>query len=156
MKRLARIGLFVTLVASLVVACAPKPTPVPTTAPPTAAPPKEVPKEAVEGELSVIHWGSEEEKDLVAGWIAQFSEDYPGVKVEQIHVPQNYWDKVAAMFAAGTPPDLMYMGYPEMVLYASEGTLLPIDDLMALARRRVTRALTGDECRRYLHLDRCP
>jgi len=35
------------------------------------------------------------------------------------------------MFAAGTPPDLMYMGYPEMVRYASEGTLLPLDDHMA-------------------------
>ena len=35
------------------------------------------------------------------------------------------------MFAAGTPPDLMYMGYPEMQLYASEGTFLPLDDYVA-------------------------
>jgi multiple sugar transport system substrate-binding protein len=85
----------------------------------------------MEAELSVIHWGDEKEKELVAGWIAEFNEDYPGIEVEQIHVPSNYWDKVAAMFAAGTPPDLMYMGYPEMALYASEGTLLPLDDYMA-------------------------
>lgn len=125
MKKLVRIGLLVTLVAALVVACAPKPTPTPVSVPPPLA------KEEIEGELSVIHWGSEEEKDLVSGWIAQFNEEYPKIKVEQIHVPQNYWDKVAAMFAAGTPPDLMYMGYPEMVLYASEGTLLPLDDHLA-------------------------
>jgi multiple sugar transport system substrate-binding protein len=86
--------------------------------------------EKAAAELTVIHWGSEEEKDLVAGWIAQFNEEYPDIKVEQIHVPLNYWDKVATMFAAGTPPDLMYMGYPEMVPYASEGTLLPLDDYM--------------------------
>jgi WD40 repeat protein len=32
--------------------------------------------------------------------------------------------------------------------------LLQLDDLIALARARVTRELTGDECRKYLHLDR--
>ncbi len=32
--------------------------------------------------------------------------------------------------------------------------LLQIDDLVALARTRVTRSLTADECVRYLHLDR--
>jgi WD40 repeat protein/serine/threonine protein kinase/DNA-binding SARP family transcriptional activator len=34
--------------------------------------------------------------------------------------------------------------------------VLPIEDLMALARTRVTRALTHEECRQYLHLDQCP
>jgi len=115
MKRTVAIGLILTLVVTLVGACAPA---------------EEKPGE-MKAELSVIHWGSEGERDLVAGWISQFNEEYPGIKIEQIHVPQNYWDKVAAMFAAGTPPDLMYMGYPEMVLYASEGTLLPLDDYMA-------------------------
>ena len=130
MKKIVTILLVTFIVLTLVAACAPKETPAPTEeAPPTAAP-AEAPEE-MEAELTVIHWGSEEEKDLVAGWIAQFNEEYPGVKVGQIHVPQNYWDKVAAMFAAGTPPDLMYMGYPEMVFYASEGTLLPLDDYIA-------------------------
>ncbi|MGH2630630.1 MAG: BTAD domain-containing putative transcriptional regulator [Actinomycetota bacterium] len=31
-----------------------------------------------------------------------------------------------------------------------------IDDLLAIARREVTRELTTDECRQFLHLDRCP
>jgi WD40 repeat protein len=33
--------------------------------------------------------------------------------------------------------------------------LLPIDDFVELARSRVTRDLTDDECRQYLHLDAC-
>jgi WD40 repeat protein len=32
--------------------------------------------------------------------------------------------------------------------------LLQLDDLIALARTRVTRELSGDECQKYLHLDR--
>jgi hypothetical protein len=31
-----------------------------------------------------------------------------------------------------------------------------IQDLMALARMRVTRSLTSEECQKYLHVERCP
>jgi len=34
--------------------------------------------------------------------------------------------------------------------------VLAIEDLMELARERVTRGLTDQECREFLHLDRCP
>jgi WD40 repeat protein len=34
--------------------------------------------------------------------------------------------------------------------------LLPIDEFVELARTRVSRSLTNDECRQYLHLDACP
>lgn len=34
--------------------------------------------------------------------------------------------------------------------------VMPIKDLMDLARERLTRDLTEEECRRYLHLDQCP
>ena len=47
-----------------------------------------------------------------------------------------------------------------LITAAWDGTIrtwiLPIDELVALARSRVTRALTADECRQYLHLDTCP
>jgi WD40 repeat protein/DNA-binding SARP family transcriptional activator len=43
---------------------------------------------------------------------------------------------------------------------AEDGTVrvdvVPIGDLVALAHQRVTRGFTDDECRQYLHLDRCP
>ncbi|MGH8825468.1 MAG: BTAD domain-containing putative transcriptional regulator [Jiangellaceae bacterium] len=33
--------------------------------------------------------------------------------------------------------------------------LLPVDELVEVARERVTRELTDDECRQYLHVERC-
>ena len=33
---------------------------------------------------------------------------------------------------------------------------LDLDDLIAIANDRLTRTLTEDECRQYLHLERCP
>jgi WD40 repeat protein len=34
--------------------------------------------------------------------------------------------------------------------------LLRIEDLVTLARARLTRSFTPDECQRFLHLDYCP
>jgi WD40 repeat protein len=34
--------------------------------------------------------------------------------------------------------------------------VLPIEELVTLARGRVSRSLTKEECQRYLHLDECP
>jgi WD40 repeat protein len=34
--------------------------------------------------------------------------------------------------------------------------ILPIDELRKLARDRVTRTLTDEECRQYLHVEKCP
>jgi hypothetical protein len=47
-----------------------------------------------------------------------------------------------------------------LVSAGSDGTVrvwaLRLDDLEDIARDRLTRDLTTDECRRYLHVDRCP
>ncbi len=52
---------------------------------------------------------------------------------------------------------------PDGTMLASQGHdgvvriwALEIDDLLAIARNEVTRSLTGEECRTYLHLDACP
>ena len=33
---------------------------------------------------------------------------------------------------------------------------LELEDLLQIAREKLTRSLTQDECRRYLHIDSCP
>ena len=33
---------------------------------------------------------------------------------------------------------------------------LDLDELIAIATDRLTRTLTEDECRQYLHVERCP
>ena len=51
---------------------------------------------------------------------------------------------------------------PDSKLLATVGSefihvyLVQLDDLIALAETRVTRSLTEEECRQYLHLDQCP
>ena len=42
-------------------------------------------------------------------------------------------------------------GSGKVMVYA-----VTLDDLLALAKARLTRSLTPSECQRYLHLDECP
>lgn len=48
----------------------------------------------------------------------------------------------------------------QLATAGADGTIrlytLRIDDLIALARSRLTRSLTEDECRKFLHVDSCP
>jgi WD40 repeat protein/DNA-binding SARP family transcriptional activator len=47
-----------------------------------------------------------------------------------------------------------------LVTAGADGTArvyaLPIDDIVAIAKTRVTRSLTTDECQKYLHTETCP
>ena len=63
-----------------------------------------------------------------------------------------------------------HTGFVETVTFSPDGTrlltagqdgtvrvyVLPLEDLTALARSRVTRSLTQEECQQFLHLDECP
>ncbi len=47
-----------------------------------------------------------------------------------------------------------------LAVSANDGTAriyaLSLDDIISIAKSRVTRALTNDECQKYLHVDKCP
>jgi WD40 repeat protein len=50
-------------------------------------------------------------------------------------------------------------GGAHLVVASNDGIvrvfLLPIEDLLTLARSRVTRSLTTAECQKYLHVEEC-
>jgi WD40 repeat protein/DNA-binding SARP family transcriptional activator len=57
-------------------------------------------------------------------------------------------------------PDLAFSPDGKHLATTGMGTVriyvLPIEELAALARSRLTRTWTTEECQRYLHLDKCP
>jgi hypothetical protein len=52
------------------------------------------------------------------------------------------------------------VGQPHLAVASNDGVvrvfLTRIDDLLAMARSRVTRSLAEPECQEFLHLERCP
>lgn len=93
---------------SLLAACAPATTPAPTAVPPTSAPastavpaPTEIPTAAPpQGEVTIMHQRNELSEDQEA----QFETDNPGITINFINADET---RFFAMYAAGTPPDLL-------------------------------------------------
>ena len=73
--------------------------------------------------ITLMMWGGAIEEQEVKGYIAAFNEVYPDIEVQIIR-PADYWPKLMSMLAAGTPPDVFYMGFPEFVEYHAKDTLL--------------------------------
>lgn len=82
-------------------------------------------------------------------------------------------DKTAKLWDAGTGKELLTLYAPDgltsvafspdgsqLAVASRDGTdriyLLKIEDLIALAKQRVTRSLTTEECQQYLHVAQCP
>lgn len=82
-------------------------------------------------------------------------------------------DKTAKLWDALTGKELLTLHTPDgltsvafspdgsqLAVASRDGTariyLLKIEDLMALAKWRVTRSLTTEECQQYLHVETCP
>lgn len=76
--------------------------------------------------VTYMMWGGAVEEKEVRGYLAAFNKKYPDIKVEIIR-PADYWPKLMTMMAAGTPPDVFYMGFPEFVGYHAKGTLLKVE-----------------------------
>jgi len=75
--------------------------------------------------VTLMMWGGAVEEQEVKGYIAAFNEVYPDIEVQIIR-PADYWPKLMSMLAAGTPPDVFYMGFPEFVTYHKMGALLDL------------------------------
>jgi len=136
------ISIFVVL-AMLLAACA-KATPVPTAAP-TEAPvvvteaPTEAPKStcplAVEPGAKIIFsgWGDTTEQKIYTDSIERFKAVCPDVSVDYQPIPDKFQDKLKAMMAGGTAPDVFYVDDQLMTAFAPSGQLLALDDYMAQA-----------------------
>ena len=91
--------------------------------------------------LRVVHWGDNEEIEIINEMLAEFHRTHPHIRAQRIHAA-DYWPKVKTMFASGDPPDLFYLEpqfVPEMV---DLGLVLAIDDLVEQAGGR--EAVLGD------------
>ncbi len=79
--------------------------------------------------VTLIYAGfaTNEEAPLMEEAFAKFEKLHPEVKVKFYRYPwDQYWPKIEAMIAAGTPPDVMYMGGARIPDMAERGELLDI------------------------------
>jgi len=73
-------------------------------------------------------WGSKSEIDIIKPIIAEFEAENSDVKVEFMHIPQNYFQKIHLLFASNTPPDVIFINNLYLPIYANAGVLEPVSD----------------------------
>jgi len=81
-------------------------------------------------ELQYMFWGMPEHQKMLRGIVNKFESLNPDIKVTLLNVPDAwtaYHQKLQTMIAAGTPPDIMYVGEWHFADFAEKDVLLNLE-----------------------------
>ena len=76
--------------------------------------------------LKFSSWGSQSEIKFFVPLIDEFEKQNPDIKVEFLHIPQNYFQKLHLLFASNLSPDVIFINNYYLPKYVSANLL---DDL---------------------------
>ena len=80
-------------------------------------------KESNKTILQFASWGSESEIGILKPILADFENENPDVKIDFMHIPQNYFQKIHLLFASNTAPDVIFINNQYLPIYANSGVL---------------------------------
>lgn len=78
--------------------------------------------------IQYASWGSKSEVDILKPLLVEFEMENPDLKVEFMHIPQNYFQKIHLLFASNTAPDVIFINNLYLPLYGNAGVLENLDD----------------------------
>lgn len=68
-------------------------------------------------------WGSESEIKILKPLLNKFEQENPDIKIDFLHIPQNYFQKIHLLFASNTSPDVIFINNQYLPIYANAGVL---------------------------------
>lgn len=85
--------------------------------------------DASQDEVTFMVFGDPAERQAYVNLVDAFNQSHPDIRVEITHIPSpsEYRRRLAAEFAAGSPPDVTLMNYRRYAGFAAEGLLEPLD-----------------------------
>ncbi len=78
--------------------------------------------------LVFASWGSKTEVQILKDLISDFEKENPDIKVEFLHIPQNYFQKLHLMFASNLAPDVIFINNLNIPVY--EKYLLDLNEII--------------------------
>lgn len=73
--------------------------------------------------IQFASWGSESEIKILKPILSDFEKENPSIKVDFLHIPQNYFQKIHLLFASNTAPDVIFINNQYLPVYANAGVL---------------------------------
>ncbi len=71
--------------------------------------------------LQFASWGSKSETDILKPLLKEFENNNPDIKIDFMHIPQNYFQKIHLLFASNTAPDVIFINNLYLPVYANAG-----------------------------------
>lgn len=81
---------------------------------------------AVKTVIKFASWGSQSEIEILKPILADFESENPEIRVEFVHIPQNYFQKIHLLFASNLAPDVLFINNLYLPIYAHAGVLEPL------------------------------
>ena len=134
MKKLLSIVLSLALLMSVATGCS-KPAPsgsTPTTDIPSGEKPADLKWDGYEdsiglsGSISYMHWGDDYERQMYADLIEAYQNLVPGVKIEQLYTPGDYYTKLQTLAASKTLPDVFWINEARVKEFGDAGLTLDL------------------------------
>lgn len=72
--------------------------------------------------ISFSSWGSQSETIIMKELIREY-EQRSGTKINFVHIPQNYFQKIQLLFASGLEPDVVFFNNQNIQMYIKAGLL---------------------------------
>lgn len=92
--------------------------------------------------LSFATWGSKTEVQIIKGIINDFETLNPNVKINLMHIPQNYFQKIHLLFASNTEPDVIFINNLYLPVYANSGKLSELEPDRTVYNEKVLQSLS--------------
>lgn len=71
-------------------------------------------------EITFSSWGSVTEVQVLSRIISEFEKENPDLRINFMHIPQNYFQKIHLLFASSQEPDVIFINNLNLPLYASK------------------------------------
>ena len=123
-------------------------------------------KSAPKTHVQLAAWGSKSEMAIVKPILVQFELENPDIKVDLIHIPQKYFQKIHLLFASNLAPDVIFMNNLYLPIYANAEVLEELgrgeEAKRQGAKERMISAslrgagLSGDEAIQEIHYSLFP
>lgn len=78
--------------------------------------------------ITFSSWGSQSEIEILKPLLKKFEEENPDVRIEFLHIPQNYFQKLHLLFASKLAPDVVFVNNFYSLKYINAGLLEDLSD----------------------------
>ena len=80
--------------------------------------------------IQFAHWGTPDYYERNRQRADDFEKKFPHIKVDILHIQDDFQPKILAMFVANTPPDTHVLDMPKVQAYARREVILPLTPFM--------------------------